>query len=364
MARVVFVESWYRGSHRAWADAVVARSRHDIRLVTHAGVHWQWRLQGSAPTLAPLVADAIADLGGIDVLATTSSVPVAPLVGLLRHELGGAAVVHYLHENQLTYPTPDGVTEDLTYSMIDWLSLLAADRVLVNSRFHRDELFAALPTMLARFPDHPHGGFVDDVAQRCGVVEPGVDTDRFRASGTRPDGPLRVLWPHRWEHDKRPDRFVAAMRRLAAVRPEIRVDIVGSGVTAARVGADIEPIRAHVDRLGAPDRADYEQTVATADIVVSTAEHEFYGLAMAEAMAAGAVPVAPRRLAYPDLIPAPVHPQCLYDDDDGLDARLLAFTDPAVRAAVATRTAASVRSIAAAVGAYDDALDEATPVSP
>ena len=361
VAHVVMVEAWYRGSHRAWADALVEQSRHDITLVTHAGVHWQWRLQGSAPTLARDVVEAVGDRP-VDALVTTSSVPVAPLVGLLRRRLGRAAVVHYLHENQLTFPLPPA-ERDLTYPMIDWLSLLGADVVVANSAFHRDELFEALPGFLARFPDHPHAGLVDDVRARTVVVSPGVDIG-VDSGGVDTTGagavPARLLWCHRWEHDKRPDRFVAMAAEVLRRRPEVRVDVVGSGVDAARVGDDLAPIAAAVDVVGTPERAAYLGVLRRASIALSTADHEFYGLAMAEAMAAATVPVAPARLAYPEVVPASLHDACLYDDTENAAGRIIELVDdPARRVEVARRAAESVRSLDVAVAEFDDVVDSA-----
>jgi hypothetical protein len=56
--------------------------------------------------------------------------------------------------------------------------------------------------------------------------------------------------------------------------------------------------------------------------VVSTAIHEFFGLAVIEAVAAGCFPLLPKRLSYPELIPADWSSQVLYDDDGGLPERL------------------------------------------
>ena len=41
-------------------------------------------------------------------------------------------VVLYMHENQLTYPWQEGQKPDLTYAMVNWLSQLCADGVLVQ----------------------------------------------------------------------------------------------------------------------------------------------------------------------------------------------------------------------------------------
>ena len=72
----------------------------------------------------------------------------------------------------------------------------------------------------------------------------------------------------------------------------------------------------------AEDAATYGRLLWQADIVVSTAIHEFFGAAMVEACYCGCTPILPRRLSYPELIPAVHHTTCLYDDLDGLLNRL------------------------------------------
>jgi glycosyltransferase involved in cell wall biosynthesis len=81
--------------------------------------------------------------------------------------------------------------------------------------------------------------------------------------------------------------------------------------------------------------------------VVSTAEHEFFGIAVVEAMAAGAFPVLPDRLVYPERIPDSHHERCLYEDFDGLVK--------SVRWAVEHRTAAAAvgEDLAASVQRFD-----------
>jgi hypothetical protein len=59
-----------------------------------------------------------------------------------------------------------------------------------------------------------------------------------------------------------------------------------------------------------------------ADIVVSTALHEFFGAAVVEACYCGCFPVLPNRLSYPELIPETHHKDCLYDNYEGLLKRL------------------------------------------
>jgi glycosyltransferase involved in cell wall biosynthesis len=58
--------------------------------------------------------------------------------------------------------------------------------------------------------------------------------------------------------------------------------------------------------------------------VVSTAIQEFFGISVIEALYCSCVPVLPRRLSYPALLPAEHHAACLYDNDSALADRLAA----------------------------------------
>ena len=79
-------------------------------------------------------------------------------------------------------------------------------------------------------------------------------------------------------------------------------------------------LQSHIDHWGfRASRSEYEAVLRSCDVVVSTAEHEFFGIAIVEAVSAGCVPVLPRRLAYPDLFAN----EFLYDGSTlGLVARL------------------------------------------
>jgi glycosyltransferase involved in cell wall biosynthesis len=339
--RVLVVEPYFSGSHRAWAEGLAAHSVHDVRLVTHHGGFWKWRMQGAALTLADDIDRLVTTWGRPDVALVSDMVHVPALLGLARRSLSGVPVVAYFHENQLTYPVPEGEPVDHTYAMTNWLSMAAADHVVFNSEYHRRDVFTALPSLLRRLPDHRHTGFVDRVRARTSVLPVGVDADRFQTRGPRTgrdDQPPVVLWNHRWEYDKDPATFVAALDAVAAAGVAFRLIVAGESYQT--VPPELERARQRFrDRIvafGTASHDDYPVLLGQADVVVSTALHEFFGVAVVEAVTAGAFPLLPHRLSYPELVPEP-HDTYLYGDADDLVDRLgWALTDHAGRRAAAS----------------------------
>lgn len=362
--RVLLVEPFSTGSHRAWAEGVVRHSRHDVSLVAHDGSFWKWRMQGGALTLA----EGVREAGRPDVLLVSDMVHVAALLGLARDVLSDVPVVVYMHENQLTYPLPDDAAPDHTYAVTNWLSTAAADRVVFNSEYHRRSWFEALPRLLRRFPDYRHTGYVDAVAARSAVLPVGIDARRLGApSPPRANGaaegrgePPMVLWNHRWEYDKDPAACFAALRQLRDDGDvAFRLAVAGQQFQTVppEFAAAQRDFAEELVQFGTVDRPDYEALLRQADVVVSTARHDFFGLSILEAVAAGACPVVPNRLSYPELLPA----SSLYDGGDAhaLRDRLRAvLTDGRDRRARAAEAQAAALAYDWSVVAprYDDLL--------
>ncbi|MBN1642907.1 MAG: DUF3524 domain-containing protein [Anaerolineae bacterium] len=321
--RVLLLSPYYGGSHRAWADGYAAHSRHEVVLLTLPARFWKWRMQGAALTLAEQIEQLDRP---VDLVLATDMVNLPALLGLTRRVLD-APVALYCHENQLTYPLPPGEKRDLTYGMVNWLSMVAADRVLFNSAYHLEDWFAALPHLVKHFPDYTHLHRIAEVRRKAAVLPVGCDLaclDRATRPGEERTDPPLILWNQRWEYDKDPETFFRALDVLVRDGVAFRVALAGSNVR--QMPHEFERARERlgerVVHYGRADRETYRQLLRRADLVVSTAIHEFFGIAIVEAVYCGCFPVLPRRLSYPEVVPEAYHELCLYDGFDELVGRL------------------------------------------
>jgi glycosyltransferase involved in cell wall biosynthesis len=321
--KIWLLNPYHAGSHRAWAEGYAAHSRHAVRVLSMDGHFWKWRMQGGALELATQAGALAANGEQPDLILASSMVNLPAFFALTRRWLGSVPAVLYMHENQLTYPPPPGSKRDLTYGMMQHLSMLAADRVCFNSRYHLESWFDELPRLLKHFPDYNHLETVDAARARSLILPVGCDLqqyDPYRQSKTTTGLPL-ILWNQRWEYDKDPGTMFEALYRLADEGEQFQVALAGENFRMIPDEFDKARWRlgerlAHYGYLA--ERADYARLLWQADLVVSTALHEFFGVSIIEALYCGCTPVLPARLSYPELIPAELGECCLYSDFAGL----------------------------------------------
>lgn len=325
MARIVLVEPFYGGSHRCWCDGWVLHSRHEIELLTLPDRFWRWRLRGASATMAEDYRALIEARGRPDAVVVSSLIDLAAFLGLARRSLLDTPVGLYMHENQLLYPVPvGGPRPGDELNLINWRSLLAADAVWFNSKFHSDALLEHLPQLLARHPEPTHAHMLTRVEGRSRVLWPGVNSAQFiglERVGVEHRGaqlaPV-ILWNQRWDFDKNPADVFSALATLADAGTDFKVVLAGARSVSnqERFAPVLDKLADRVTYSGYAPPALYERLLVQSDVVVSAARHEFFGIAVVEAIAAGAIPVLPRRLSYPELIDPRFHGDVLYDEGD------------------------------------------------
>lgn len=327
-ARVLFLDPFHGGSHRAFAEGWAKHSRHAFDLVTLPARFWKWRMRGAALHFARKVTDPSV----YDALVVTDLMSLSDLRALWGEACPPALA--YFHENQLSYPLPPGEAIDYQFGFTDITTCLAARRVLFNSRFQEDEFFDRLPGFLGMMPEFQPRWVIEAIRSRASVLHPGIDfgggfdavpVRREVESRACDEGPPLIIWNHRWEFDKNPAAFFAALDAALARGQDFRLALLGENFQV--VPKEFEAARARYgDRIvqygHVDDRAAYLDWLKRGEIVVSTATQENFGMAVVEAMAFGCLPLLPRRLAYPEIVPEALHDACLYGDERDLADRL------------------------------------------
>jgi glycosyltransferase involved in cell wall biosynthesis len=304
--RILALEPYYGGSHKAFLDGWSEAGRHRWSILSLPAYKWKWRMRHSAVTFARQVEHELSQGSRWDLLLCSDMLNLAEFLGLAPKPVGDLPSIIYFHENQLTYPVRCESERDYQFAMTNLTGALAADAVWFNSAFHRDSFLHALGVFLNRMPDHQPLEAIERIRDKSEVHPPGVAPLPRRQ--TRAPGPLRILWAARWEHDKNPHDFFAAVARLKDRRIPFRISVIGEQFRETpEVFARARGLFAdHIDRWGyQPGRADYESALLEADVFVSTARHEFFGLSAVEASLAGAYPLVPNRLAYPEVFGPP-----------------------------------------------------------
>ena len=339
--KVLFLNPFHGGSHRAFAEGWARHSRHQFTLATMPARFWKWRMRGAALHFARKVADP----GGFDALVVTDLMSLSDLVALWGEACPPALA--YFHENQLSYPLPPGEAMDYQFGFTDITTALAARRVLFNSCFQHDAFFASLPGFIGMMPECRPKWVVEAIRSRSSVLHPGVDLPAGEPD-LRPldDGaPPLVVWNHRWEFDKNPPAFFAALDAVRARGVDFRLALLGENfqVVPKEFLAARERYGARVVQYGfAESRADYLDWLRQGTVAVSTADQENFGMSVVEAARLGCRPLVPDRLSYPEVIPAEFHSDCLYRDAADLVERLaaiLASSQEDTKAAAASRSA-------------------------
>ena len=320
--RILLLSAYDAASHRLWREGLV-RCLDDLdwTVLTLPPRFFAWRSRGNPLSWAFGNRDIMEK--GYDLIVATSMTNLAALKGILP-SLGVTPAIVYFHENQFAYPEQHERKEYQNYKFTNLFTALAADRVLFNSRYNMDTFMEGAEGLLSVMPDHVPPGIVDTLQTRSQVLPVPLEMNCYRL-GPKASGPLRIVWNHRWEHDKAPERLLGALHALQEREVPFHLHMMGQRFRDLPVG--LEGAR---ERLGdsvktwgfVKNPEAYRSILSSADLLVSTALHDFQGLAVLEGVAAGCLPLVPDRLAYPEFIPEKFrYPS--FEDDSEMEIRVL-----------------------------------------
>jgi glycosyltransferase involved in cell wall biosynthesis len=181
--------------------------------------------------------------------------------------------------------------------MVQLYGALAADRLLFNSAFNRESFFNGIGELLQKLPDQTPHNLLPRLESKSAILP--VPIRKLTGSNAHRN-PQLILWNHRWEYDKNPQLFADALLQLKQKNQPFQLALLGErpGKKNAALLQIEQQLASHIVFNGKANRQEYQHYLQQAAIVVSTAIHEFQGLAILEAVSAGAVPLVPDALCY------------------------------------------------------------------
>eukprot|EP00041_Stephanoeca_diplocostata_P024004 m.600670 g.600670 ORF g.600670 m.600670 type:complete len:556 (+) comp22434_c0_seq12:318-1985(+) len=316
-------------SHVAWAKGYAKSSRKAIvDIFDMPADRWKWRMQCGAVEFVASDGDA-KKCKDCDVVVVDSMLDAALIAAELRRSERPPKIVVYMHETQLTTPFVQNDRDvqrgtHWHYAAANWRSVMASDAVFFNSSSHLQQFKDELPKMIKQqAPRDSVDWHLQNaeacISERCAVLPLGLnflDLDNPDVSDTVHNDAPTLLWNARLEEDKNPDAFVKLLRTLKKADEVFRFVVLGQDPTKDQVWYQLFRSEEFVDELlfcgYCEDRKEYATWLARADVFVSTARHETFGMALLEACYCGVVPLVPRRLSYPEILNDDILDGCMY----------------------------------------------------
>jgi len=303
--RGLLLSAYDAGSHRYWRKGIEARlNEFDWTVLTLPARYFNWRIRGNPISFIEQFSSELSR--EYDFIIATSMVDLATLRGLIP-SLANTPSLIYFHENQFEYPQSDKQNKSIEPQMVNLYSALAADQLIFNSEFNRSSFFCGCDELMSKLPDYTFKNLSKRLHKKSSVIPVPIVDALFAipANTLEKSLPIKLIWSHRWEYDKGPDRLWLFLVELSSRDIPFEISIVGEKFR--HIPDEFERIKEHfsdqLNYFGYIDKVEeYRELLSRCDVVLSTAIHEFQGIAVMEAVAAGCLPLVPNRLSYRELI--------------------------------------------------------------
>ena len=316
---IAVLEPYYGGSHKAFFDSLAGQLDFNFEFHTMPARKWKWRMRLAAPCFAEDFRRRPDRGEGVSAILCSPFLDVATFRGLAPACMRQVPVFTYFHENQFAYPVQVDDQRDFHFSLTNLTTALASDSLAFNSQYNLDSFLAGVEKVLPLIHDMDLPGYEEKIRRKSVILYPGLDfseidqQEREQEPG-KGSSPV-IVWNHRWEHDKNPEFFFKSLFELDARGVDFSLIVMGQSFR--RQPEIFEEARQRLSHRiihygYAESRQEYIRLLKQGDIVVSTANHEFYGISVIEAVRAGCRPLLPNRLSYPELFDR----RFLYEDRD------------------------------------------------
>ncbi len=299
--KILLLSAYHAQSHQSWCASLMAMlPEYDWTLLSLPGRYFNWRVRGNALSWSIKQKKTLEQ--DYNFVLATSMVDCATLRGLIP-ELNRIPWIIYFHENQFAYPV-DSQHDHLEPKMVSLYNALCAEKIIFNSHYNHETFISGLAKFLKKMPDEVPTTTVNIIESKCEVLAVPINVPIL--SVKRMNKVPVLLWNHRWEYDKGPLQLLNVLKELKQCGFNFKLNLLGQQFRSAPLElTEIQKTFSdEIINVGYVESLEnYHNIVKTSDFVLSTALHDFQGLAILEAVALGCVPVVPNRLSYSDIFP-------------------------------------------------------------
>ena len=315
--RILLLSAYDAQSHQYWRNGLVHNlPEFNWTVLTLPPRYFAWRVRGNA--LSWLIEQQDILSKQYDLIIATSMVDLAGLKGLVP-SLAATPSLVYFHENQFEYPESGHEQGSVEPQMMSIFTTLAASNIVFNSEFNKTTFLAGVKRLFKKLPDHKPKNINQLLFDKASVLPvPLSSIDKYESSLIRnissDTDKLVVVWNHRWEFDKGPERLYDTIKQTVARSNNVVFHIAGQQF---RHSPDVfnkikQDFGQYIGEFGfIDDKQHYRDILLASDVVLSTALHDFQGLSVLEGVQSNCTPLLPNALVYPEYFDK----QFLYDVD-------------------------------------------------
>jgi len=287
-----------------WREGLAAQfPEHRWQVLAMPPRHYNWHQRGSSLAWA-FGKERELLYRHYDVIVACSTVDLSALRGFLPH-LAEIPTIVYFHDNVFVSPHNDYQQAALESQLTSLYTALCADKAVFNSEFNRRSFLDGARKLLVQMPDFVPDRVVEQVEQRSLVLPvPLQDDCKLAPEQSRH---FSIVWNHRWEYEKGPDRLLLAVEAVLARDIPAIFHVIGQ--IPGEEPEEFSRVRALLKKSqmlgnwGALSRKQYLKCLSHSHVALSTSMEDFQGLAIMEAAAVGCMPLVPDRLCYPEYYP-------------------------------------------------------------
>ena len=312
--RILLLSAYDAMSHKMWRGRLLEMfPEHTWTQLVLPPRHFNWRIRGNSLQWALNEKDLLNQ--DYDLLIATSMVDLSSLRGFIPR-IAQLPTLLYFHENQFVYPLGSKQrSNNVEPQLVPLYSALCADAIVFNSTYNRSTFLQGAKELLKKLPDQLSPELLERI-EKSEIIPVPLEEFSFEPVTTamleNSKQILDVVWNHRWEYDKGPKLLLSLAQAILTQRLPIRLHVVGQQFRSSP--AEFKKIAALLEQHAAAlaidqgsfgfveNREGYISLLRRCDVVLSTAEHDFQGLAIQEACTLRCTPLVPDALVYPEYI--------------------------------------------------------------